>query len=332
MDDAWIVLQKTGIMFLVMVVGGWAGRRGWLGESVTQGLSRFVVDLAYPALVFTQLLRTVTVPTLRAGWWIPLMAGAVILGSAVIGRLGTRVFRVPSDSRRTFVFLVAMPNWVYLPLLIAGGLYGADGVRVVLLFNVGAQIVIWTEGVRMLHGRPMGRDALRGLLGNVGLMATLAGIVAAVLWPGLATLGQSTASGEGGLRAMGGTVIGALQMLGDLTIPLSLLVTGAQLEWRPKISGAEARSFAGVLVCRLLVAPLVLLSVAEGFALAGWRMPETEFITLAVIVSMPVAISCTMFVDRFGGDRELSAASIFYTTLLSLVSVPVIVFACRALP
>ncbi len=332
MDAAWIVLQKTGIMFLVMLAGGWAGRRGWLGEPVTQGLSRLVVDIAYPALVFTQLVRTVTVPTLRAGWWIPLMAVVVILGSAAVGRLGARVLRVPPDSRRTFVFLVAMPNWVYLPLLIAAGLYGADGVRVVLLFNVGAQVVIWTEGVRMLHGRPLGRDALRGLLTNAGLMATLAGIVAAILWPGLATLGQPTAGDAGGLRAVGGTVMGALQMLGDLTIPLSLLVTGAQLEWRLNITAAEARAFAGVIVCRLLLAPLVLLSVAEGFALAGWRMPETEFITLAVIVAMPVAISCSMMVERFGGDRELSAAAIFYTTLLSLVSVPVVVLVCRALP
>jgi predicted permease len=183
----------------------------------------------------------------------------------------------------------------------------------------------------MLHGRPVGRDALRGLLGNVGLMATLAGIAVALLWPGVATLSQLT-RGAGGMGTAGSTVIGALQMLGDLTIPLSLLVTGAQLTRRPASTAAEARALAGVIVCRLLVAPLVLLALAGGLALAGWRMPEAAFMTLAVIVAMPVAISCTMFVDRFGGDRELSAAGIFYTTLLSLVTVPLMVLACRAVP
>jgi predicted permease len=330
MDAAWVVLQKTGIMFLVMLAGGWSRRRGWLVEDVTRGLSRFVVDLAFPALVFTQLLRTVTVPALQAGWWVPLLSAVVILGSAAIGRVGARVARVAPESRRTFIFLVAVPNWVFLPLLIADALYGAEGVRFVLLFNMGAQIVLWTEGVRMLHGRPVGRDALRGLLGNVGLMATLAGILVALAWPGAAVLCHP-AGGSGGLRAAGETVMGALQMLGDLTIPLSLLVTGAQLGRRPNATAADVRALAGVIVCRLLVAPVVLLALAQGLALAGWRMPETSFITLAVIVAMPVAISCTMFVDRFGGDRALSAAGIFYTTLLSLVSVPVVVLVCRAL-
>jgi len=58
---------------------------------------------------------------------------------------------------------------------------------------------------------------------------------------------------------------------------------------------------------------------------------ESEFITAVIIVAMPVAISCTMFAERFGGDSQLSASSIFLSTLLSLVTVPVAVVVCHGL-
>ena len=125
-------------------------------------------------------------------------------------------------------------------------------------------------------------------------------------------------------------VVGALRMVGDLTIPLSLLVTGAQLGELAKTEKLDLRSLIGVILGRLVVAPalvLVLLKLVAGAL--GATLTPAEFITTGVIVSMPVAISCSMFVERFGGDRGLGATGIFYTTLLSLVTVPGMVFVCR---
>ena len=76
--------------------------------------------------------------------------------------------------RNTFVFLVAIPNWVFLPLPIAQALYGDTGVRTVLLCNAGAQLVLWSFGVWILHGSI--RQAAKNLLTNIGLWATALGI------------------------------------------------------------------------------------------------------------------------------------------------------------
>ena len=45
-----------------------------------------------------------------------------------------------------------------------------------------------------------------------------------------------------------------------------------------------------------------------------------------LIATMPVAISCSMFTERFGGDVSLGAQGIFYSTFFSLLTVPVIFF------
>ena len=144
-----IVLLKIAGMFLVMLAGWVAARRRVLGADTTGILSRLVVDLALPALVFTQMLATVDPARLRTDLWIPVYGLALVPFSLLAALAVERESGVASD-RRTFRFLIAMPNWVYLPLPIAGAMYGSDGTRFVLLCNVGAQLGMWTLGLTIL--------------------------------------------------------------------------------------------------------------------------------------------------------------------------------------
>ncbi len=74
-----VVFLKIAAMFLV-IVGGWlARRRGFLAADFTATLSRLVVDVAFPALVFTQMLRTANAAALRDGWIAPLACGLLIV-------------------------------------------------------------------------------------------------------------------------------------------------------------------------------------------------------------------------------------------------------------
>ena len=41
---------------------------------------------------------------------------------------------------------------------------------------------------------------------------------------------------------------------------------------------------------------------------------------------MPVAISCSVMAERYGGDVPLAAQGIFYSTLFSLLTVPAMFF------
>lgn len=330
MLESQLVFLKIAAMFLVMVAGWWAARRNILTPALTKSLSVLVVQLTFPCLIVVQMLGTVNPESLKRGWWVPVFALVSIVLASWVGRWLSPVFRVDESRRRTFAFLVAIPNWVFLPLPIAEGLYGGDGVRFVLLYNFGAQIVLWSFGIRILQGGGKGEPVLRTLLGNAGIWATLGGAAVALLWSGAARLGHSGVNS--GFWLLGDGLIGALTMLGDLTIPLSLLATGAQLGVMVKASEFQWRSLAGVTVARLLVAPSLTILLLKGvLLLMGVTLMESEFITAVIIVAMPVAISCTMFAERFGGDSQLSASSIFLSTLLSLVTVPVAVVVCHGL-
>lgn len=328
MTPSVVVLLKISVMFLVMLAGWWAARLRYLTPEVTRGLSVVVVQVAFPCLVFTQMLATVSTDVLRRGWWVPVLAMVSVVLAAGVGVLLLRGFRVAAASRKTFVFLVAVPNWVFLPLPIVDGLYGGDGVRIVLLFNVGAQVILWTFGVWVLKGGAGRWGALRNLLGNPGIVATVGGAAGALLLPDMARLAAGAA--DGGWATAWSAVLEALKMVGSLTIPLSLLATGAQLGDLAHGMRSQWRVLAGVAFGRLVVAPLLIILLLKAcLATFGVVLPEAEFMTLAIILAMPVAISCTMFAERFEGDTGLSASAIFWTTLLSLASVPLVVLGCR---
>jgi hypothetical protein len=318
-----VVFLKIAAMFLVIVAGWLARRRGFLAADFTATLSRLVVDVAFPALVFTQMLRTVDAAALRDGWLAPVLCGLVILMAYSVGLLLAPVFSGKAQ-RNTFIFLVAIPNWVFLPLPIVQALYGDSGVRTVLLSNAGAQLVLWSFGVWILHGAL--RQAAKNLLTNVGLWATAAGIALALLFPSARNLETiDPASAPLGMM-LPGALVQALALVGSLTIPMSLLAIGAQLGELTIAVHRFPKVLWGVLLSRLLFAPLVTVVLGCALMKMGAAIPTETRMIIYLIATMPVAISCSVMAERFHGDVTLAAEGIFYSTFFSLLTVPVIFF------
>lgn len=319
MSDWRIVLQQILLMFLVILVGWIARRRGYISLSTTANLSRMLVDVIFPCMIIPQMLRTVTLETLRHSWYIPAIAVAVILLSAAIGLLVVP-FTARGPSRATALFLVAVPNWVYLPLPIAEALFGDQGVSAVLLFNVGAQAALWTLGVGLLRGRAPDRSLLKAIAMSPGLVATAAGIGLALAVPGAGRLAEGAGGSLGFIAAS--SAVRAMALLGSVTIPLSLLLIGSELGGirmgRSVFSGALAAVCAARLALALpAVAGMILLLDRAGLA-----VPHVPRMVTYIVACMPVAISSSVMADRFGGDTRLAASSIFFTSFLSLVTVP----------
>ncbi|MDH7570141.1 MAG: AEC family transporter, partial [Armatimonadota bacterium] len=254
---------------------------------------------------------------------------AGVLGLGGLVGLVTAPLFARREQRRTFVFLVAFTNYVYLPLPIAEGLFGDAGVQAILLCNVGGQLVFWSLGPWILQGRLSGRQLGRQLALNPGLLATAAGIVVALWVPG-AGAWEKVSAGEASAGAfLAGAVVQALAMLGSLTVPLSLLVIGARLAELAARAGRPSKALVGVLLSRLVLTPALTVALVWVLGLAGWPLPEVARMSTYLISAMAVGFTCMMFAERFGGDVHLTAQSIFYTTFFSLLTAPGLFAAVR---
>jgi malate permease and related proteins len=320
-----IVLVKIAAMFLVIVAGWLARRRGYLAAETTSVLSLFVVDVAFPALAFTQMLHTVTLPALQEGWFVPLLGG-VLMFIPYLGGLLLAPWFSDKKQRNTFLFLAAMSNWIFLPLPIVEAVYGDAGVRTIFLYNVGAQLMFLSFGVWILHGGATVRESIRDLAMNPGLIATALGIVMALAIPSSRNWEIMTTTEGPRLQLVAAALVQALAMVGSMTIPVSLLAIGAQLGDLELHVHRPSRPLWGVLGARLLVGPALTALIGWFVLKMGIHIPEVPRMEAYLIATMPVAISCSVFTERYGGDASLAAQGIFYSTFFSLVTVPAIFF------
>ncbi len=306
------VLAKLAAMFVIVALGWWMRRRRLLGDGATSTLSRLTIDLSFPCLTFDQMLRTLDRQALAQS--APLLVLGVLL---LLVSIGTGWFwgrRVQGDAveRRTLAFVIGLPNWIFLPLPLAEAMAGSVGVRTILLLNVPAQIFLWTLSLGILRGSLRGAHGGRALLTNPGLLATAAAILLVVLHPAsTAWPGQASAPGA---------LLQAAGLLGALCIPLSLLITGAQLaDLAP--GNRSLRLLSHALAGRLVVAPLAAIVAVELVGRALGVEPLLRMLCHVVTV-MPVAVSCGVFAERYGGDRDLAAQAILFSTAASLLTVP----------
>jgi predicted permease len=325
-----VVLLK--ILSLLPVIGiGWiAAKRGWLGAGAVASMSRIAVDVALPALTFTQLVRTVSRDAIVGSGLLPVAGGGLFLLGAAAGAALSPLF-CGASTRPTFVFLVALANSIYLPLPIAQALYGGDGIRTVLLCEVGTRVVLFSVGLAILMGRRPDARAVRNLLLNPGLVAALLGIAAALLFPALRTLADLDPCGASPAAMAGCAVFEALDLLGALTIPLALLVTGAKLEEASLGGALFSRAAAGVLLARLLATPAAALAILLLARASGAPLAEVPRRVIFLVACMPVAVNCGVFTERYGGDSTLAARSTFASTLLGAITVPLLFFAAQRL-
>lgn len=307
------VLSQIGVVLVLVACGYGARRLRLLDAGALGALSRLLVDLAFPALIIVNLLATVDRAALAAEWYVPVAALVLMPG----GWLLARRFVGPTEA-----FLVGLPNWIFLPLLIADALYGALGVRTVLLFNAGSQLALWTVGVATLtgHGHP------RQLLRNPGLWATGVGIALALLCPALGPIARAPGAATG-WGALPGIVLDALRLLGQMAVPLSLCVTGALLGERTiRETLRPSAGLARVLLGRLVILPALCAGLIFGVQAAGLALNPRARLILLLTMAMPVAVSSAVHARRFGGDARLAAQAVAWSTALSLATVPALVW------
>lgn len=317
-----LVMMKIAVMFFVIIAGWLARRRGYLDGDGTRQVGHFTADIIFPALVFTAMIRTVDLGAVGHDLFVVGCGAWIVALGFLCG--GLTVFLWGKATHRpTFIFLSGLANWIFLPLPVIEALFGAPGVRVLLLFNFGAQLIFWTLGITLLRGGRFSRDSARNLLLNPGLLATIGGLVVALAWPEARALLAARPDQMRPWQWPIGVILQAVDMVGTLTIPMTMLMTGMQLGGL-SLSGAKpTRDVVGVLAARLVLEPLAMVLLLNGAeTVFGMRFDVVFRMTTYIVAAMPVAVSTSVVVERYGGDTRLTSLSIFYSTLASIVTVP----------
>ena len=109
-------------------------------------------------------------------------------------------------------------------------------------------------------------------------------------------------------------------MVGDITTPMAMLLIGSTLANIPlKEVFSELRIYPYTIIKQVIV-PIIAYPILNMFISDSLILGIT-----LIMISMPVANSAVLFATEYDGDISLAAKTVFMTTLLSVVTIPLIV-------
>ncbi|MDR1563570.1 MAG: AEC family transporter, partial [Oscillospiraceae bacterium] len=112
--------------------------------------------------------------------------------------------------------------------------------------------------------------------------------------------------------------------LADLNVPLAMIIIGSNMACSKLTDAVRDLRAITASAARLLLVPLALFA-------ALYFVPIPSIIKAAILISTcsPVAASCTLMASRCGVNTSLADKCVTLSTLLSIVTMPLVQFVVR---
>jgi len=290
-------------IFLLGAIGYFLVKKNILGAEGLNALSRLVVEITLPLLIFCQLVKGFSF-TLYPNWWLfPLLSIAITAAGLAVGLLFSGF--IPGQQHKLqFLSLVTFQNSGYLPLALIAALLPKDKAGplfiYLFLFLLGFNLVVWSLGVYMLTFS----TAKRFELGSVFSPPVIAAVFSLIfIFLGLA-------------KFVPDAVIRPLKMVGDCTLPLAMFVVGGSLA-QIHLRHIDKKAIFFITLAKLVILPMV------GFGLIlKFKFPELIGLLIIMQLSVPSATSLSLIIRHYKKEDLLISQGVFFSHILSLVSLP----------
>ncbi len=298
-------------VYLFFSIGFLLRKRGSLTLKDEKAITHLALDVAYPCLVFSNLMKYIVVQgdeVLSSPIFCLQAMGCGFLEMSIgvlVAYVVARVLRLKiGRGLRTFVVSAGLQNYIFfvVPVLQMISL-GSDDPSMGVLFvhNAGCEIFLWTLAVFLMSGD---RENLR--LGNL-LRGPLIAVIGTLclIWLGLGSfLAQAP-------------ILKTAEMLGAVASPICLIICGCSIYDLSRNFTWQPRMLTAGMISRLLIAPMLIM-------LAAWALPVDPMIKRIMVIqgSIPSAVVSVVLAKRFGGIPELSTQLVLSTTVVSIVTFP----------
>lgn len=292
---------KMCVLFALMLIGLFLGKKGYLSEETNRQISFLVIHVANPALIVKSAIEGDK--SIRAGDLFVMFGIGVIIAAVLIllACVFVRVTKCPDRDESVYRLMTVFSNTGFMGYPLVEAVFGVEYILRVALFNIVFDVLAYTYGIRILSekGRRLHlRDLGRCL--NTGLAASACAVVISL------TRADVPAA-----------VHDFVGYLSGLAAPLSMIVIGVSAS---SVALKELKEdyrlylFTGF---KLLVIPVIVL--------AGMRAATGEATligTVVILMATPAATMNVMFAKQYGGNDKLAVKGVMLTTLFAVVTLP----------
>ncbi len=299
-ENLILIGQQVLVLFILIAVGFVCGKTGVITEHASKKMTDIVLYIVTPCVMVNAFQREFSVDLLGQVFIAAGIAVAVLTVSVFLTKL---VFHDRDEARRKVLqFSVVFSNCGFMSLPLQKALLGDEGMFFGSVFVAIFNVVVWTYGLVDMSGDKK-QLSLKRLAMNPGIIGFAAGLLVFITGVQLPVF-----------------ISQPILHLANLNTPLPMLIIGFYLS-----NAKLGRVFADRGAYLAMVLRLALVPVAVLFAMAPFGLNRNLVIAFVIACSAPTAATTTMFAAKFNRDVELSVGIVAASTLLSIITMPLVV-------
>lgn len=302
--DIQVILMQMIQLFLVIALGYFLFKMKLFDIELNKKLTTLLLTVTTPAMIVSSVLSTTVTQGLNDILFVFGLGFAIYLIMPVLGFLIVKVMRVPLPQQGLYIFMTVFSNIGFMGFPVMKAIFGNEAVFFTAIFNMIFNLFVFTVGVVIMNYGTGQKVKLnpKNLL-SPGVIASLVALVIYFTGIQLPDVFSST-----------------ITMIGDITTPMAMLLIGSTLATIPlKEVFTEIRIYPYTIIKQIIV-PILAYPILKIF------VGDPLILGIALImISMPVANSAVLFATEYEGDISLAAKTVFMTTLLSVITIPLIV-------
>lgn len=314
MFDALIIMLKNVIVFVALAIPGYLLIKTKLLKKEQSGaLSMLLMYVGMPFLIFSSTINNITINTeLLATIGIVLGIGVVYtFAMFFVSKPLTKMEREEkTQGMMRFSSVFSNNGFLGIPLAMAVFGAGSMALMVVIILNIVTNVLMYTLGIYLISGDKKAISLKKAFLNPV-LIAFVAGIIANLLKvkgyvPEVATYSTH---------------------FSNLVTPISMTILGMKMGGVKFLELFKSWKTYYVSALKLVVFPVIIVVIV--FILNQLTTIITPDLVLGVLIAfaMPTAGLASTFSDNFGGDTENAVAFTLGTTVLSIITIPLLYWA-----
>jgi predicted permease len=214
MEQTIQIINRVLPILLLLSLGYWIRARNFLSPKTIEDLRKFVVNVTLPAVIFISFLQIELKTTYFVIFGFTFLLCILLF---FLGRLLKRQFHIGHEY---FPYLTTGFEYGMLGVSLFGSAYGISKIGYIAVVDLGHEIFIWFVFLPLLLMKRDGRHSLAGIGRSFVTSPVVIAILASLI---LNVLGMAATLDE---LPVTGALMSTLQFLGELTIPLILIIVG----------------------------------------------------------------------------------------------------------
>lgn len=299
---AVIAFNQICIMFFIIIVGIICYKTKIIDNETNKRLSDIVLLLVNPVVIFISYQREFEAKLLT-GLLISLALALIThLLCIMISILVLRGKKHKADiAIERFAIIYSNCGFIGIPLV--NGILGSEGVFYLTAYMTVFNLVVWTHGMITMSGKSDKKSIIKAIT-SPAVIATLLGFIffiSKIILPDI--------------------LANAMTYIGSMNTPLAMLVAGvtiAQTDFIKLIS--KIRSYY-IAIIKLLIIPIIMLLIFMQF-----DIPRIVLLTSILACACPTAATINLFSIRYEKNFIYASELFAITTILSLLTIPLVMF------